>query len=92
MIFKMNVNHSYLTSDCFLKITTISSQTFSAPSIIPSFKVMSIETTSVKLCWEPFPLSKQEGLVLLYQIGGDKKGNGNYYYYNYYYYGKLKKL
>lgn len=61
------------------EITTVTSQTPPAPSTVLSFKVMSISTTAVKLHWEPFPLFKQEGLVLYYQIGVDQKENGNHH-------------
>lgn len=78
--FLNNVNRSCLTSDRFIKkLTADTSQMPSAPSRVPSFELMSIAATEVKLCWEPLSLSKQEGLVLYYQIGVDQKGNGNYY-------------
>lgn len=74
---KINVNHNYLTSDCFIrKITTVTSQTPSAPLEVLSFKVLSISTTDVILGWEPSSLSRQKGLVLYYQIGvNQEKGN-----------------
>lgn len=40
-----------------------------APTAVPSFKVFSIGATDVTLLWEPVPLSKQNGLILYYQIG-----------------------
>lgn len=43
----------------------------SAPPEVTSFKVSSIGATSVTLRWEPIPLCKQGGIVVLYQIGGD---------------------
>lgn len=71
---KMNVNHNYLTSDCFIrKITTVTS----APLEVLSFKVLSISTTDVILGWEPSSLSSQKGLVLYYQIGVNQKEKGN---------------
>lgn len=45
---------------------------FSAPSRVPSFKVISIAATDVTLLWEPVPLPKQRGVILYYQIGVDK--------------------
>lgn len=49
---------------------------FSAPSIVASFKVLSISATDVTVFWEPEPLSKQKGVILYYQIGLVQK-NGN---------------
>lgn len=40
---------------------------------------MSIATTDVTLCWELLPLSKQEGLVLYYQVGVVQNKKGNHY-------------
>ncbi|XP_008284784.1 interleukin 12 receptor, beta 2a, like isoform X2 [Stegastes partitus] len=44
-----------------------SSQT--TPSAVPLFEVSSIGATDVTLSWEPVPISKQNGLILYYQIG-----------------------
>ncbi|XP_030262992.1 interleukin 12 receptor, beta 2a, like isoform X2 [Sparus aurata] len=41
------------------------------PSKLPSFAVPFIATTHVNLRWDPGPLSKQDGLILYYQIGLD---------------------
>ncbi|XP_070778526.1 interleukin 12 receptor, beta 2a, like [Enoplosus armatus] len=43
------------------------------PSRVPSFKVFSIAATHVTLLWEPVPLSKQNGVILYYQIGVDRQ-------------------
>uniref|UniRef100_A0A8C7YWF0 Fibronectin type-III domain-containing protein n=1 Tax=Oryzias sinensis TaxID=183150 RepID=A0A8C7YWF0_9TELE len=39
-----------------------------APSKVPSFKVSSIAVSEVTLFWEPVPCSKQNGVILYYQI------------------------
>lgn len=43
----------------------------SAPSKVPSFKVSSIAVSEVTLFWEPVPCSKQNGVILYYQIRTD---------------------
>ncbi|XP_035471460.2 interleukin 12 receptor, beta 2a, like isoform X1 [Scophthalmus maximus] len=43
------------------------------PSTVSSFKVLSIAATQVTLFWEPAPLSKQNGVILFYQVGLDKQ-------------------
>ncbi|XP_044036321.1 interleukin 12 receptor, beta 2a, like isoform X2 [Siniperca chuatsi] len=43
------------------------------PSRVSSFKVFSIAATRVTLLWEPVPLSKQNGVILYYQIGVDRQ-------------------
>lgn len=58
--------------------TCLSLNTFSVPSRVPAFKVTSIAATHVTLCWETIPLTKQNGAILYYQIGVDKKENGKY--------------
>ncbi|XP_028268760.1 interleukin 12 receptor, beta 2a, like [Parambassis ranga] len=42
-----------------------------APSSVPFFEVSSISATDVTLFWEPVPLSKQNGLILYYEIRVD---------------------
>lgn len=61
-----------------LEFTCLSHNTFSVPSRVPAFKVTSIAATHVTLRWETIPLSEQNGAILYYQIGVDKKGNGKY--------------
>ncbi|XP_077475088.1 interleukin 12 receptor, beta 2a, like isoform X2 [Stigmatopora argus] len=39
------------------------------PAKVPSFKVISIAATHATLSWEPIPLTKQNGLILFYEIG-----------------------
>ncbi|XP_036943815.1 interleukin 12 receptor, beta 2a, like [Acanthopagrus latus] len=41
------------------------------PAKLPSFEVPLIAATHVTLRWDPGPLSKQDGLILYYQIGLD---------------------
>ncbi|KAM9843118.1 interleukin 12 receptor, beta 2a, like [Aulostomus maculatus] len=43
------------------------------PSKVRSFKVYSIAATHVTLFWEPVPLSMQNGVILFYQIGVNRK-------------------
>ena len=43
---------------------------------MPSFKVFSIAATHVYLFWESIPLSKQNGLILYYQVVVDSGVNG----------------
>ncbi|XP_031168540.1 interleukin 12 receptor, beta 2a, like isoform X1 [Sander lucioperca] len=45
------------------------------PSSVPSFKVFSIAATHVCLFWESIPLSKQNGLILYYQVVVDSGVN-----------------
>ncbi|KAM9746232.1 interleukin 12 receptor, beta 2a, like [Menidia menidia] len=41
------------------------------PSVVPSFKVLSVAAKEATLIWEPVPCSKQNGVILYYQIGVD---------------------
>ncbi|KAF1379394.1 hypothetical protein PFLUV_G00175610 [Perca fluviatilis] len=50
------------------------------PSSVPSFKVFSIAATHVYLFWESIPLSKQNGLILYYQVVVDSGVNGQNVY------------
>ncbi|XP_023126588.1 interleukin 12 receptor, beta 2a, like [Amphiprion ocellaris] len=54
-----------------LLASVIGYSTQTTPSAVPVFEVTSIGTTDVTLSWEPVPISKQNGLILFYQIGLD---------------------
>ncbi|KAJ3600655.1 hypothetical protein NHX12_031633 [Muraenolepis orangiensis] len=43
------------------------------PSKVPSFEVVTINTTSVKMTWEPIPLPLRRGVIVCYQIGVDSQ-------------------
>ncbi|KAF6734568.1 Interleukin-12 receptor subunit beta-2 [Oryzias melastigma] len=51
--------------------TAIGYSVHGAPSKVPSFKVSSIAGTEATLFWEPVPCSKQNGVILYYQIKTD---------------------
>ncbi|XP_029294568.1 interleukin 12 receptor, beta 2a, like isoform X2 [Cottoperca gobio] len=51
-----------------------------SPSSVPSFQVFSIAATQVTLFWKSVPLSKQNGVILYYQIVADSRVDGQNVY------------
>lgn len=66
----ITVSHS---GECHRISSVIEYSGQGTPSEVPLFKVDSISATSVTLFWKHVPLLKRRGLILHYEIGGDRQ-------------------
>ncbi|XP_061568462.1 interleukin 12 receptor, beta 2a, like isoform X2 [Cololabis saira] len=62
-----NMNEVYQLS------TAIGYSAQGAPSMVPTFKLLSVTATDATLFWEPVPFSKQNGVISNYLVGVEKQ-------------------